>query len=271
MEKIPSRLKNLYFPTLKNVTHEDINDAFLRATDILDENVFMLDALYFITFYLHPKGYKKALDHFLFVLVEDFNVMNVFPWGKSMFDMQVADDHPSATKLEGPECFSNPDLEICALDPPLAEMAMTYVTEVWYKKHVPPDRSRGEKRNGGSIDRSVYRAGASTNPSDMGMNQSTPMLLITGERLGHSDVHIDDDDFVDPSPNWKGTSIQEDSLSEERKSDDTIDLEDLPSKDSQVSSLKSDQQKKLKLLVRMKKFNDKDDAIRPLFPLFSTG
>ncbi|CAA2986344.1 Hypothetical predicted protein [Olea europaea subsp. europaea] len=89
------------------------------------------------------------------------------------------------------------------------------------------------------------------------MKQSTPILLIIDGRLGHSDVHIDDDDFVDPPPNWKGTSIHKDSPSGERKSDDTIDSEDLPSKD--ISDLQSEnwllgkqlQQKKLKLLVRM--------------------
>ncbi|CAA3011441.1 Hypothetical predicted protein [Olea europaea subsp. europaea] len=64
------------------------------------------------------------------------------------------------------------------------------------------------------------------------MKQSTPMLLITDGRLGHSDVHIDDDDFVHPPPSWKGTSIHEDSPSGERKSDDTTNSEDLPSKDA---------------------------------------
>ncbi|CAA2987702.1 Hypothetical predicted protein [Olea europaea subsp. europaea] len=110
------------------------------------------------------------------------------------------------------------------------------------------------------------------------MKQSTPMLLIIDGRLGHSDLLIDDDDFVDAPPSWKGTSIHEDSPSGERKSDDT----NMPSKDvvdelrnyfkgqisylqsenwllskqlqamqSQVSSLKFDQKRKLKLLVRM--------------------
>ncbi|CAA2986931.1 Hypothetical predicted protein [Olea europaea subsp. europaea] len=299
---------------LKYVTHENIKDAFLGCTDISDEDVSMLGALYFKTSYLHPRDYKKAMDHFLFILVEDFSAMNVFPLGKSLFDTVVnslrerlskrsthyrlrgllvafqvwiyktipsldgyiarrisrlyprimnwaADDHPSAAKLEGLECFSNPD--------------------VWYEKPVPPDRSQGEKRKGGSIDRSVHHAGTSTKPSNSGMKQST-MLLITDGRLGHSDLPIDDDDFVDPPLSWKGTSIHDDSPSGERKSDNTTDSEDMPSKDvvdelrnyfkgqifdlhsenrllskqlqamqSQVSSLKSDQQKKLKLLVRI--------------------
>ncbi|CAA2993653.1 Hypothetical predicted protein [Olea europaea subsp. europaea] len=85
-------------------------------------------------------------------------------------------------------------------------MAMSYMTEVRYEKPVPPDRSHGEKRKG-----------------------------------GHSDLPIDDDDFVDPPPNWNGISIHEDSPNGERKSDDTTDSEDMPSKN----------QKKLKLLVPM--------------------
>ncbi|CAA2979773.1 Hypothetical predicted protein [Olea europaea subsp. europaea] len=64
------------------------------------------------------------------------------------------------------------------------------------------------------------------------MKQSIPMLLITDGRLGHSDLPIDDDNFVDAPPSWKGTSILEDSPSGERKSDDTTDSEDMPSKDA---------------------------------------
>lgn len=55
-----------------------------------------------------------------------------------------------------------------------------------------------EERKGGSINRSVYRAGTSTKPSISRMKQSIPLLLLTDERLGHSTMHIDEDDFVDP-------------------------------------------------------------------------
>ncbi|CAA2981258.1 Ulp1 protease family, C-terminal catalytic domain containing [Olea europaea subsp. europaea] len=102
------------------------------------------------------------------------------------------------------------------------------------------------------------------------MTQSTPMLLITDERLGHSDVHIDDDDFVDPPSSRKGTSIHEDSPSGERihvmqvvdelrnyfkgqisdlQSENRLPSKEFQAMQSHVSSLKSDQQKKLKLLV----------------------
>ncbi|CAA2971131.1 Hypothetical predicted protein [Olea europaea subsp. europaea] len=144
---------------------------------------------------------------------------------------------------------STKKLEICDLEPPPAKMAMPYMISVQYEKPVPPDRSHGEKRKGGSIDRSIHRVETSTKPSNSRMKQSTPMLLITDGRLGHSDLPIDDDDFVEAPSSWKGTSIHEDSPSGERKSEDTTDSDDMPSKD--VSSLKSDQQKKLKLLVRM--------------------
>ncbi|CAA3011718.1 Hypothetical predicted protein [Olea europaea subsp. europaea] len=161
-------------------------------------------------------------------------------------------------------------------------MAMPYMSQVQYEKPILPNRSHGEKRKGGSVHRSDHRAGTSIKPSNPGMKQSTPMLLITDGRLGHSDLPIDDDDFVDAPPSWNETSIHEYSPSGEFKSDDTTDSEDMPSKDvvdelknyfkgqisdlksenrllskqlksmqSQVSSLKSDQQRKLKLLVRM--------------------
>ncbi|CAA3007565.1 Hypothetical predicted protein [Olea europaea subsp. europaea] len=105
-----------------------------------------------------------------------------------------------------------------------------------YEKPILPDRSHGEKRKGGSIHRSDHRAGTSTKPSNSGIKQSTPLLLITDGRLGHSDLPIDDDDFVDTPPSWKGTSIYEDSPSGEFKSDDTTDSEDMPSKDVSSSN-----------------------------------
>ncbi|CAA2974649.1 Probable protein phosphatase 2C 72 [Olea europaea subsp. europaea] len=110
-------------------------------------------------------------------------------------------------------------------------MTMPYMIEVLYEKPVPPDWSREEKRKGGSTNRSLHRARTSTNPSDLGMKQSTPMLLIIDGRLGHSDVRINNDDFVDLSPSWKGTSIRGDSPSKECKSDDTTNSKDQSSKD----------------------------------------
>ncbi|CAA3016947.1 Hypothetical predicted protein [Olea europaea subsp. europaea] len=63
------------------------------------------------------------------------------------------------------------------------------------------------------------------------MKQFAPMLLITDGRLGDSNVHIDDDDFVDPSPRWNGTSIDRDSPSGECKLADTTDWRTSDSED----------------------------------------
>jgi hypothetical protein len=165
LEKIPSHLKKKYFKHLKVVTQEDVREAYFAAGDMPDEDVSKLGALYFITSYLLPRDYKKVVEHYLFVLVDDFNKMNLFPWGKLLFDALIsslrdglskrtahyrlkgllvvfqvwiyetipsldgsiatriareyprirnwtADDHPSVAKLEGPDCFSDPDVSV---------------------------------------------------------------------------------------------------------------------------------------------------------------
>ncbi|CAA2972011.1 sentrin-specific protease 1-like [Olea europaea subsp. europaea] len=107
-----------------------------------DDDVVMFRALYFLTAYLFPCGYNKVVDHFLFVLVKDFIEMKNFPWGKLLFQITLgalrdglrrrtlhyrinwmAYEQPSAAKLEGPDCFSNPKIEICDLEPLESEMA----------------------------------------------------------------------------------------------------------------------------------------------------
>ncbi|CAA3018245.1 Hypothetical predicted protein [Olea europaea subsp. europaea] len=111
----------------------------------------------------------------------------------------MADDHPLASKFEGPECFSNLDLEICDLEILEAKMAMPYITE--------------------------YKAKC------FGDETSTLMFLITNGRLGHSDKHIDDDDdFVNPQPTWKGTSVGGDLPDREHKSTDKINPHTFDSK-----------------------------------------
>lgn len=89
LEKIPSCLKKKYFSKLKVVTHEDVREAYFTADDIPDEDVSKLGALYFVTSYLLPWDYKKVVEHYLSVLVDDFNKMNSFPWGKSLFDTLI--------------------------------------------------------------------------------------------------------------------------------------------------------------------------------------
>lgn len=81
-------------------------------------------------------------------------------------------------------------------------MAMPYMMEVQYDKTLQLDRSRKEKRKCGSTDPLVHHVKTSVKPSASRMKQFTPMLLITDGRLGHFDVHIDDDDLVDTPPRW---------------------------------------------------------------------
>ncbi|CAA3033732.1 Hypothetical predicted protein [Olea europaea subsp. europaea] len=84
-------------------------------------------------------------------------------------------------------------------------------------------------------------------------------------RVGHSDVHIDDGDYVDPPPKWKGTSIDGDSSSGESKSADITDRRTHDSEDQ----LSNNDDKLLEDLDQQmkKKFNDKDDAIRLPFSI----
>ncbi|CAA2996400.1 Hypothetical predicted protein [Olea europaea subsp. europaea] len=55
-----------------------------------DNDIAIFRALYFLTAHLFPRDYKKVVDHFLFVLVEDFNEMNSFPWGKLLFQITLS-------------------------------------------------------------------------------------------------------------------------------------------------------------------------------------
>ncbi|CAA3026196.1 Hypothetical predicted protein [Olea europaea subsp. europaea] len=89
-----SKLKGKYFSQVDNVTHEDIKSTFIYACQmpnldlveaLLDVAIARMGALYFLTTYLFPRDYKKVVDNYLFALVEDFDAMNRFPWGKLLF------------------------------------------------------------------------------------------------------------------------------------------------------------------------------------------
>jgi hypothetical protein len=89
IDKIPSRIKGTYFGELKLVTNEDVRDVFLSVSDIDAHDVVRLGILYLITSYLFSTSYKKAVDNYLFALVEDFELLEMFPWGKELFEMSI--------------------------------------------------------------------------------------------------------------------------------------------------------------------------------------
>ncbi|CAA3008817.1 sentrin-specific protease 1-like [Olea europaea subsp. europaea] len=191
-----------------------------------DNDVAMFGALYILTTYLFPRDYKKVVDHFLFVLVEDFNEMNSFPWDMLLFQITLgalrdglsrrtphyrlrgmivafqawiyetfpslegivvtrisrvhlrivnwmADKQPSTAKLEGPDCFSNPKIVICDLEPLESEMAMPYMNGVQYNKRIQPTSSTESQRR---------------------------TKRKTESNIGQAHSLDDDDDFIAPPP-----------------------------------------------------------------------
>ncbi|CAA2953431.1 Hypothetical predicted protein [Olea europaea subsp. europaea] len=125
----------------------------------------------------------------------------------------TVDDHPPTAKLDGHDCFCNPEMEIRDLDPSNMEMAMPYMYEVQYIKPVQLERTRGKKRKGGMVDRSSHSVKATRKPSYSSEKTFTSLFMITDGRLGHSDVPLDDgdDDFVDTPPRWQGTTFNANS------------------------------------------------------------
>ncbi|CAA3011953.1 Hypothetical predicted protein [Olea europaea subsp. europaea] len=80
-------------------------------------------------------------------------------------------------------------IEICALMPTEAEMAMPYMGGMQHNKTIQPELSRGSRRK-------ESRKGKSVDPSHMS-EESVPLVMDTGVRKAH--ITDDDDDFVDPS------------------------------------------------------------------------
>ncbi|CAA2939439.1 Hypothetical predicted protein [Olea europaea subsp. europaea] len=58
----------------------------------------------------------------------------------------IANEQPSTAKLEGPDCFSNPKIMICDLEPLESEMAMPYIKGVQYNKPIQPTSSIESRR-----------------------------------------------------------------------------------------------------------------------------
>ncbi|CAA2985555.1 Hypothetical predicted protein [Olea europaea subsp. europaea] len=186
-----------------------------------DNDVAMFGVLYFLTAYLFLRDYKKVVDHFLFVLVEDFIEMNSFPWGKLLFQITLGalrDGFSRRTpqyRLQGMlvafqawiyETFPNFEgivvtkisrvhsriIVICDLEPLESEMAMPYMNGVQYNKPIQSTSStESRRRTKCRMERSVENAGTS--------EKSVPSVLpLMDSNIGQAHSSDDDDDFVAP-------------------------------------------------------------------------
>ncbi|CAA3023697.1 Hypothetical predicted protein [Olea europaea subsp. europaea] len=98
-ESRPSQLKTKYFSQVDTVTHEDVKSTFIPACQmpdmdlveaLLDHDVALSGIPYFITACLFSRDYKKVVDHYLFMLVEEFSTLNTFPWEKLLFEITLS-------------------------------------------------------------------------------------------------------------------------------------------------------------------------------------
>ncbi|CAA2989103.1 sentrin-specific protease 1-like [Olea europaea subsp. europaea] len=107
---------------------------------------------------------------------------------------RMADEKPSTAKLEGPDCFSNPKIVICDLEPLESEMAMSYMNGVQYNKPIQPMSSiESQRRTKRRTERSVEDVGTS--------GKSVPSVLpLMNSNIGQAHSSDDDDDFVVPPP-----------------------------------------------------------------------
>ncbi|CAA2979243.1 G3BP isoform X1 [Olea europaea subsp. europaea] len=104
-----------------------------------------------------------------------------------------------------------PWVEIFDLDPSEAKRAMQDMIDAEYTKPVQPNLSSGERRTGTTKDRSVDFTSTSTDPSLPVEKTTTPLLAIIDGRVGHSDVHIEDDDFADTPSKWHNPTFHSNS------------------------------------------------------------
>lgn len=65
------------------VANEDIRDMFLGLTNEDDYDMVRIVILYLITSYLFSTSYKEVVENYLFDLVKDFHVIEMFIRGKS--------------------------------------------------------------------------------------------------------------------------------------------------------------------------------------------
>ncbi|CAA2998837.1 sentrin-specific protease 1-like [Olea europaea subsp. europaea] len=136
-------------------------------------------------------------------------------------------------------------IEICDLVPTEAEMAMPYMDGMQHNKTIQPEFSRGSRLK-------ESRKGKSVDPSHMS-EKSVPLVMDTGVRQAH--ITDDDDDFVDPPRRCEGISHQEtpraDEGPSELKSQNKVLTVEMDAIKSQMSSLNSDQVKKISGIILM--------------------
>ncbi|CAA2955560.1 sentrin-specific protease 1-like [Olea europaea subsp. europaea] len=101
----------------------------------------------------------------------------------------MADEQPSATKLEGPDCFSNPKIVICDLKPLESEMAMPHMNGVQYNKPIQrTSSSKSRRRTKCKTERSAEDASTS--------EKYIPSVLpLMNSNIGQAHSSNDDDDF----------------------------------------------------------------------------
>ncbi|CAA2984052.1 sentrin-specific protease 1-like [Olea europaea subsp. europaea] len=106
----------------------------------------------------------------------------------------MADEQPSTAKLEGPDCFSNPKIVICDLEPLESKMAMPYMNRVQYNKSIQPTSSTESRR------RTKRRTEKSVEDVDTSEKSVPSVLPLMDNNIGQAHSSDDDDDFVAPPP-----------------------------------------------------------------------
>ncbi|CAA2968761.1 Hypothetical predicted protein [Olea europaea subsp. europaea] len=146
----------------------------MKTSSPPDDDVAMINVLYFLTSYLFLRDYKKIVDNCLFALIENFDAINRFAWDKLLFEITLAsskdglsrrtphywlpDEQPSTAKLEGVDCFANAD----------------------------------EKRT--------------KNSAGHASTSGKSVILLTDSSMGQLNISDDDEDFVDPPPRSQKSS-----------------------------------------------------------------
>jgi hypothetical protein len=90
LDEKSSAVKETYFSGLKVVTSEDVKRVFLSLADAPDLDVVKIGIIYLITSYLFATSYPKVVDQYIFSLVDDLDTLDMFPWGKYLFETTLS-------------------------------------------------------------------------------------------------------------------------------------------------------------------------------------